>query len=303
MATKKETAEIAASPLIVEREYNASPEQIWDALTDSKKISKWYGMDFPEFKPEVGFEFQFVAPMKSYVHKCRVMDVVPFRKLAYTWRYDGYPGDSLVTFELFPQGNSTKVRVTHEGLESFAQANNPDFDKKNFTEGWNAIIGTTLKEIAEADDTSDREIVITRLINAPRELVFDAFTDPAHLEKWWGPKGFSTTTKEFDFRPGGKWIHTMHGPDGTDYPNECYYEKIVKPELIEYEHGGGDDVGVNDAAFHATILFADEGGKTRLTMKSLFLTKKQRDHVVEKYGAIEGGNQTLARLEEYVNQL
>lgn len=150
------------------------------------------------------------------------------------------------------------------------------------------------------NNTGDREIVITRLIDAPRDIVFEVWTNPEHLEKWWGPNGFSTTTKEFEFRPGGRWIHTMHGPDGTDYPNECYYENIISPEIIEYEHGGGDDVGVNDAAFHATVTFEEEDGRTRIIMKSVFKTRKQRDHVVEKYGAIEGGNQTLARLNGYV---
>ena len=153
------------------------------------------------------------------------------------------------------------------------------------------------------NNISDREIVISRLINAPRELVFEVWTDPMHLEKWWGPNGFSTTTKEFDFRPGGNWIHTMHGPDGTDFPNEVYYEVIIPPERIEYSHGGGDDVGVNDAQFHATVTFDDEDGKTRVTMRSLFKTAKQREHVVEKYGAIEGGKQHLSNLEEYVRSL
>jgi uncharacterized protein YndB with AHSA1/START domain len=149
-------------------------------------------------------------------------------------------------------------------------------------------------------DTSDREIVISRLINAPRELVFAAWTEKKHLEKWWGPNGFSTTTSEFDFRPGGTWFHTMHGPDGRDYPNEVYYEIIIPPERIVYSHGGGDDVGVNDAQFHVTVTFDDEDGKTRITMKSVFQTAKQRNHVVEKYHAIEGGEQHLSRLDEYV---
>ena len=152
----------------------------------------------------------------------------------------------------------------------------------------------------QSSNTSDREIIISRLINAPRELVFEVWTEQEHLEKWWGPNGFTTTTSEFDFKPGGTWIHTMHGPDGTDYPNEVYYEEIVRPERITYDHGGGDDIGVNDAQFHVTVTFEDEGGKTRLTMKSVFKTKKQRDHVVEKYHAIEGGEQHMANLEEYV---
>jgi uncharacterized protein YndB with AHSA1/START domain len=149
-------------------------------------------------------------------------------------------------------------------------------------------------------NTTDREIIITRLINAPRELVFAAWTDVKHLDKWWGPSGFSTTTREFDFREGGQWIHTMHGPDGTDYPNEVYYEVIVPPERIEYAHGGGDDIGVTDAPFHVTVTFDDEDGKTRITMRSLFQTAKQRNDVVEKYHAIEGGEQHLSRLEDFV---
>ena len=92
----------------------------------------------------------------------------------------------------------------------------------------------------------------------------------------------------------------MIGPDGRIFPNEITVEKIVSPELITYSHGGGDDVGVTDAAFHATITFEDKDGKTLVTMKSVFKTAKQRTHVVEKYGAIEGGKQHLANLEEYV---
>jgi len=154
--------------------------------------------------------------------------------------------------------------------------------------------------MVENTNTQDREIIITRLINAPRELVFQAWTDVKHLEKWWGPNGFSTTTKEFVFKPGGEWFHTMHGPDGTDYPNEIFYEVIIPPERIEYSHGGGDDVGVNDAQFHVTVTFDDENGKTRVTMKSVFQTAKQLNYVVEKYHAIEGGEQHLSRLDEYV---
>jgi uncharacterized protein YndB with AHSA1/START domain len=157
--------------------------------------------------------------------------------------------------------------------------------------------------MSEHHSTAEREILISRLVNAPRELVFKVWTEKEHLEKWWGPDGFTTTTSEFDFKPGGTWIHMMHGPDGIDYPNEVYYQTIVPPERIEYEHGGGDEVGVNDAAFHAIVTFEDVEGKTRVTMRSVFITQKQRDHVVEKYGAIEGGHQHLANLEAYVQEI
>ncbi|MDP4219251.1 MAG: SRPBCC family protein [Bacteroidota bacterium] len=146
---------------------------------------------------------------------------------------------------------------------------------------------------------ADRQIVIERIINAPRKLVFEAWTDPKHLEQWWGPNGFSTTTREFDFKAGGVWRHVMHGPDGTDYPNEIIYEEIVRPERITYTHGGGED-GPDDAQFYAEITFEDLGNQTKLTMRSTFATPAERDHVVRIYGAIEGGKQTLGRLDDYV---
>jgi uncharacterized protein YndB with AHSA1/START domain len=152
-------------------------------------------------------------------------------------------------------------------------------------------------------NTSDREILIERIINAPRELVWEAWTDPKHLEKWWGPNGFTTTTKEFDFRVGGVWRHVMHGPDGTNYPNESEYLEITRPERLRYLHGGGEEEGVNDAQFEATITFDEVDGKTKVTMHSVFPTTKLRDYVVEHYGAIEGGKQHLANLDEYVQLL
>jgi uncharacterized protein YndB with AHSA1/START domain len=148
--------------------------------------------------------------------------------------------------------------------------------------------------------TADREIVISRILNAPRELVWQAFTDPKHLEKWWGPTGFTTTTKEFSFAIGGSWRHVMRGPDGTEYPNESIFEEIVPYERIAYSHGGGAEAGANDAQFDATITLEDLGEKTRVILHSVFPSQAARDFVVRKYGAIEGGNQTLARLAEYV---
>jgi uncharacterized protein YndB with AHSA1/START domain len=87
-----------------------------------------------------------------------------------------------------------------------------------------------------------RSIVITRVIDAPRDIVFEAWTDPKHLAEWWGPTGFTTTTSKFEMRPGGIWRFVMHGPDGRDYQNRVTYHEILRPERIVYSHGGGDDV-------------------------------------------------------------
>lgn len=148
--------------------------------------------------------------------------------------------------------------------------------------------------------TRDREIVITRTIEGPRRLVFEAYTNAKYLGEWWGPNGFTTTTHRFEFRPGGTWEYVMHGPDGTDYPNHIEYREIVRPERIVLLHGerAGDP-----QAFISTITLAERGAATEITMHALFNTKAQRDEVVERYGAIEGGNQTLGRLAEFITQL
>jgi uncharacterized protein YndB with AHSA1/START domain len=146
----------------------------------------------------------------------------------------------------------------------------------------------------------DREIVISRTIEGPRRLVFAAFTDLRHLSQWWGPNGFTTTTRSFEFRPGGVWDFTMHGPDGTDYPNRIEWREIVPPERIVYLHGESED---DPQAFVSTVTFVDLENVTDVTLRALFQTKEQRDEAIERYGAIEGGNQTLGRLATYVAAL
>lgn len=136
-----------AEPFIIERTYQAPVEKVWNAISDRDQMKQWY-FDLAAFKPEVGFEFQFEGGKEQiYVHLCKVVEVIPGRKLKYSWRYKGYEGNSFVTFELFPEGNKTRLKLTHEGLETFPT--NPDFAKKNFATGWTQIIGTSLKEFLE----------------------------------------------------------------------------------------------------------------------------------------------------------
>ena len=150
-----------------------------------------------------------------------------------------------------------------------------------------------------ATSTADREIVITRTFDAPRELVWEAWTNPKHVVNWWGPNGFSTTIEKMDFRVGGVWKHVMHGPDGKDYPNKSVFTEIVKPERIKYSHGGGTK-GKPGVQFDATWTFEAVGKQTRLTIHQIFASAADRDMVVKTYGAIEGGKQTLARLADYL---
>jgi uncharacterized protein YndB with AHSA1/START domain len=148
--------------------------------------------------------------------------------------------------------------------------------------------------------TADREIVLSRVIRAPRELVFEAFTRVRHLSEWWGPEGFSTTTRSFEFRAGGVWDFVMHGPDGTDYQEWITWREIVPPERIALLHGEFRD---DPNAFESFLTFEALGEETRVVMRTVFPTKELRDHAVEKYHAIEGGQQTLQSLSDYVEAL
>ena len=143
-----------------------------------------------------------------------------------------------------------------------------------------------------------REVVISRVLDAPRELVFEAWTDPRHVGQWWGPHGFTNTIHEMDVRPGGVWRFIMHSPDGVDYVNKVVFIEIVKPERLVYHHGDEGVVG-----FHVTVTFAEHQGKTLLTMRSVFPTAEELENVCERVGVLEGGKQTLERLGQYVTQL
>jgi uncharacterized protein YndB with AHSA1/START domain len=145
------------------------------------------------------------------------------------------------------------------------------------------------------------ELVIRRVYDAPRELVWQAWTDPKHVVHWWGPNGFTNTIHEMDLRPGGVWRFVMHGPDGRDYKNRIVFSEVTKPARLVYRHAGEDDTA--DISFHVTVTFEDVDGKTRVTLRTTFPSIEERNRVVEKSGALEGGRQTLARLAEYLTRM
>ncbi len=137
-------------PFVIERVLNAPVERVWKAITDADDMKQWY-FDIPGFKPEVGFEFSFTGGNegRTFVHLCTVTEVVPNQKLTHSWRYEGYEGNSFVTFELIPEGGQTRLKLTHEGLETFPPI--ADFAKSNFVAGWTYIIGTSIKNYLEKE--------------------------------------------------------------------------------------------------------------------------------------------------------
>ena len=147
-----------------------------------------------------------------------------------------------------------------------------------------------------AGPESEREIVMTHTLDAPRERVFDVWTYPRHVANWYGPDGFTITTHEMDVRPGGAWRFVMHAPDGTDFDNYIGYLEVVRPERLIFLHGSSAD---DPDMFDGSVTFESEGSTTRVTLRMVFRTKQQRDDTVG-FGAVELGYQTLGRLARYV---
>ena len=144
----------------------------------------------------------------------------------------------------------------------------------------------------EALMTADREFVHSRLIDAPRERVFRAFADPKHLARWWGPNGFTSTFETFEFRPGGAWRFVMHGPDGTDYPNESVFLEVVAPERIVFEHLS------EGHHFVMTITLAARGNQTLVGWRQVFDTAAHKERIASVVS--EANEQNLTRLADEV---
>ncbi len=148
-----------------------------------------------------------------------------------------------------------------------------------------------------------REIIHTRLLDAPRAKVWRAWTDPVHVARWWGPDGFTNTVSSMDVRTGGTWQFIMHGPDGTDYPNFIKFDEIVKHKRITYAHQEKEENNAGDPhCFNAEVIFEDLGDKTKVTLHSFFPTVEACE-AVKKFGAVEGGQQTLGKMAEYVQSM
>jgi len=138
----------------------------------------------------------------------------------------------------------------------------------------------------QVDALADREFSNSRVFNVPRDLVFEAWTDPEHLSQWWGPRGFTNTFQEFDIRPGGHWRFVMHGPDGVDYKNHSVFVDVVHPERIVFDH-------ISGPRFQVTATFTEQAGKTTLTFRMLFETAAECERV--KVFAIEANEQNWPR--------
>jgi uncharacterized protein YndB with AHSA1/START domain len=317
MPEKRNDLANAIEEFVISRTFDAPRELVFKAWTEKDRLAKWWGpkglklgVSKLELRPGGTFHYSMITPTgQSMWGKFVYRDISSPQRLVFVSSFSDekggitrhpmsatWPLEVLSTVTFTEQGGKTTVTLHGHPI------NASDEELKTFEEGRKSMqqgFGGTFEQLIAylaSEDTSDREIHLTRVFDAPRELVFKAWTSPKHLAQWWGPNGFTTTTHEMDFRPGGVWRFMMHGPDGTDYPNRITYDEIVEPERITYSHGG-DDTPVDH---QVSAIFTEQGDKTHLSFRMVFRSKEERDRIAREHGAVEGGNQTLGRLAAYV---
>lgn len=302
---------------VITRVFDAPRRRVFKAWTDPKHMAQWWGphgftnpvceMDVRPggahrivMRSPEGVEYPIKGVYREVVEPERVVMTLDCSEHPDEWqdlvnqnrrKGEGNPAGemlSTVTFDELDGKTTLTIRIRFESV-----AVRDAMLKMGMTEGWSQSLERLAEHLADAAGTADREIVTARVVDAPRERVFEAWTDPEHVAQWWGPDGFTNTIQEMDVRPGGVWRFVMHGPDGVDYKNKIVFIEIVKPERLVYSH-------VSGPTFRMTVIFDEQGGKTKLTMRMLFETAAEHDKAVKVFGAIEGAKQTLERLKQHL---
>lgn len=309
----------------IRREFKAPRELVFRTMMETAHLQHWWGpkeckLEVLRHVPRPGGMFHYAmhypaAPGATMYGRFDYREIERPHRIVFVNGFadeegrrihfpgmPGWPLQMLITITLEEEGGRTVCTLHCDPLdaapaeEALFKANHPSMQMGfggmfDVYEGYLAKVGA-----------DDREIVIKRTLSAPRALVYQAFTDPRHIDQWWGPTGFvNTTTGGMDVRPGGVWRFKMAAPDGTIYPNRIDYQKVVPAECLEYDHGADTDAG---PMFHVIVTFEDApGGKTLLTMRSIFPTHEAMAMVIERVGAIEGGQQTVDKLEAYLRGL
>jgi uncharacterized protein YndB with AHSA1/START domain len=290
----------------IERIFKANIKDVWRAITEKELMKQWY-FDIPEFKAEVGFTFEFTGGEeggKQYLHRCAITEVVKEKKLTHTWSFVGYEGTSYLTYELFEDGDNTKLKLTHSGIETFP-LDNPDFAFAKFKPGWNYIIGTALKNFLEkmknllfdfTVDKASKTVIITREFDADLSLVWDAFTKAEILDQWWAPKPFESKTKVMEFKVGGRRFYAMVSPEGHEMWQLQQYTSItpktnlkflsVFADKYEKPHLPGSNWDLN---------FNEENGITKVRI-SIYNESLERMEKMIEMGFKEGFTATLNEL-------
>jgi uncharacterized protein YndB with AHSA1/START domain len=325
MAARKNDSPAKSSEreLVITRVFDAPRELVWKAWTDPEHLMRWWGPKYftsPACKIDLRVGGKYLFCMRSPEGKDFwstgvYREIVEPERIVWTdsfadekgnpvpASYYGMPGDwpeeMLVTVTFEERQGKTKLTLRHAGhpaeIGEMAEAGwNGSLDKLAETLSASNISGATTLTMP-----SDREIVITRVFDAPRRLVFEAISKPEHVTRWWGPKSMAMVSCEMDFRPGGAWRFVKRGPDGNDYGFRGVYREIEPPERIvqtfEFELMPGH-VSVETATLE------EQNGKTKLTVRCLYQSVEDRDGHYNS-GMEAGMKESHDRLAELINTM
>lgn len=292
--------------ITISRIFDAPRDLVFKVSTEAEHLAKWWGPEgfsapSVESDPRPGGALNIVMRGPDgvdYKMTGVYKEVVPNERLVLestALDLEGKPVlEALSTITFADRGGKTEVTVNARAVALVPGAA-PMLG--GMLAGWTQSLQCLDDVLTGA---VDRQIVISRLFQAPPERVFQAWIERDQVKRWWGPKGFTVTIDEMDVRPGGSWRFTMHGPDGVDYPNLIVYEEITAPQRLVYTHSSP---GTDDPGFRTTVTLDDFMGMTALTMRGVFPSAEARDDVIEKYHAVEGGNETLDRLGTFLTEV
>lgn len=293
-------AEPGQPTMVMTRVFEAPRRLVFEAHSKPEHLSRWWGprrhtlvVCEMDFRPGGAWRFVLRGP-DGQEHPFRGVyrEILPPERLVYTFVYD-VPGirDHEAVETLVFEEHDGQTTLTNTTVHKSVAARDG-----HLRSGMEAGAAETCDRLALILPTLDREVVVSREFEAPRELLWEAWTDPKHIVQWWGPHGFTTAIETMDVRPGGTWTHVMRGPDGTEYPNKCVFTEVLKPERIVYSQAGGRRGGPG-TTFEATWTFEALGvQRSRATIRMVFASPFDRDRVVREFGVVEGGKETLERL-------
>ena len=290
--------------LTLTRLLDAPQELVYKCFTQPEHYAAWWGPEMfttpvceLDARPGGAIQVAMRGPDGgTHAMTGSFEELVEFSRVVFKVGVPGADGnllfENLNTIELSEEAGKTRLRLQVRVLSRTEMAA-PML--KGMEAGWKS----SLDRLEARAVGGDRGMVITRLMGASAEQMWAMWSDPVHVDAWFGPNGFRTVTKSMDFREGGTWLFTMHGPDGVDYPNKVVYRRLARPDMMVYQHSGGDD---DPDPFEVFVTFAQEHGKLRVTLRSEFSSHEVRD-TKRKFGAEELGGQTLARLAAHVASL
>ena len=267
-------------------------EQVWRAITDRATLAEWM---FPnDFEPRVGHRFTFRVPGNPKMNfdgltvRCEVLECAPPDRLEFSWSAGPGPvANTRVSFRLEPDGDrGTRLLFEHAGFDLSQPYGEQAFKGAEF--GWAKM----LKQLADAvmSGGADDGVAVRneRVFSASPRQVFAAFERADQLAQWWGPKDFTNTFELFEFKPGGRWVFVMHGPNGASHPNESVFREIQPDARIVIEH-------VVKPWYLLTVTLAARGDQTHLA----WLQEFESPEVAAKMRAFAGtaNEQVLDRLQ------